>query len=158
MCILSPMSAAHCIDYTLIITVCVQVALHIVELTVSRKMYEKGLLEESVCEDCQPRKKKPGMWMRPRSSTWFDTILKNALDSLWIEHLRLPRQEEEQLAEMLKEELAPSDFCVRNPVPLLECVCIALFKLAVVNIVLQQSILEFQMQLCCVVSLHSVQR
>ena len=125
---------------------------------VNNMLMQLSTLEESVREDCQPRKKKPRMWMRPRSCSWFDTILKNAPDSLWIEHLRLPRQEEEQLAEMLKEELAPSDFCVRNPVPLLECVCIALFKLAVVNIVLQQSILEFQMQLCCVVSLHSVQR
>ena len=44
--------------------------------------------------------------------------------------MRLPRHEVEQLAELLKDDLAPDDACVRNPVPLLKRVCIAITKLA----------------------------
>lgn len=86
------------------------------------------LEEES--DDDEPVKKKPCMWMRPRSANWYHEILLKAPDSLWIEHMRFPRREVENLAELLKDELAPSDYCVREPVPLLKRVCIALFKLA----------------------------
>lgn len=51
-------------------------------------------------------------------------------DSLWIEHMRLPKNQIVWLANLLRDELSPQEPCVREPVPLLKRTCIAVYKLA----------------------------
>lgn len=68
--------------------------------------------------------------MQDRNSTWYTEVLLKSNDELWIETMRLPRHAVEALAEELREELQPSDNCIRTPVPLFKRVCISLYKLA----------------------------
>ncbi|XP_067948704.1 uncharacterized protein [Watersipora subatra] len=72
------------------------------------------------------------MWMslQSRTPSWYDNVLLNSEDSIWIANLRLPRGSVENLCTILAEELSPADLTVREPLSLMKRVCIALYKLA----------------------------
>ena len=55
--------------------------------------------------------------MRP---SWYENILLNSDDSVWILHLRLPRGKIDNLCQLVKEDMAPADLTVRDPIPLLK--------------------------------------
>ena len=49
---------------------------------------------------------------------WYETVLLSVDDSRWIQSFRLPCHVVESLCEKLKDDMAPADCTVREPIPL----------------------------------------
>ena len=49
---------------------------------------------------------------------WYDTVLLQSGSAVWIENFRFPEAAVNNLCDLLKDDMAPSDITVRDPVPL----------------------------------------
>lgn len=76
------------------------------------------------------KRKPPKVWMKRRSSDWWNNIVKTNSFDEWMENFRVDRETFEYLCSEIGHELQPDPFCVREPLQVDTKVAIALYKLA----------------------------
>lgn len=52
-------------------------------------------------------------------TSWqYDTVLPKARANVWIQHFRMPEEMVNEICELVREDMSPSDSYVREPIPL----------------------------------------
>ena len=77
-----------------------------------------------------PSSKTRGQWMKVRSKDWWERIvLQEFTDYDWKENFRMTRQTFVKLCGLVEDFMAPEDFTVRAPIPLMMRVAMVVYRM-----------------------------